>query len=158
MEAMCHRVEFRSLSPEYVKAAISVRKQMKDLGFGAPLFEDKLGVFLEEAAMTVDEVLAERGKRYGSFAGNAVISQDFKAILSRYYRDCHTEVHKEALEMICQKMARILNGDPDYKDNWVDIGGYAKLGMGEKVLSGPKVKRDFSAASVETISNPMDEL
>jgi hypothetical protein len=33
----------------------------------------------------------------------------------------------EALEMICVKMARIMNGDPLYRDNWVDIAGYAKL-------------------------------
>lgn len=29
--------------------------------------------------------------------------------------------------MIQHKIARILNGDPDYVDNWVDIAGYAKL-------------------------------
>lgn len=34
---------------------------------------------------------------------------------------------KEALEMIMSKMARIINGDPNYKDSWTDIIGYAKL-------------------------------
>jgi hypothetical protein len=34
---------------------------------------------------------------------------------------------KEALEMIVHKIARILNGDPNYADSWVDIAGYAKL-------------------------------
>lgn len=34
----------------------------------------------------------------------------------------------EALEMIAHKMARIVNGDPDYADSWRDIQGYAKLG------------------------------
>ena len=33
----------------------------------------------------------------------------------------------EALQMICHKIARIVNGDPDYADSWVDIAGYAKL-------------------------------
>jgi hypothetical protein len=33
----------------------------------------------------------------------------------------------EALDMICHKIGRILNGDPNYADSWVDIAGYAKL-------------------------------
>jgi len=35
--------------------------------------------------------------------------------------------HKEALEMIQHKIARILNGDPNYADSWQDIAGYAQL-------------------------------
>ena len=34
---------------------------------------------------------------------------------------------REALEMIAHKIGRILNGDPDYDDSWVDIAGYAQL-------------------------------
>jgi hypothetical protein len=34
---------------------------------------------------------------------------------------------KEALEMIQHKIARILNGDPDYVDSWTDIAGYSTL-------------------------------
>ena len=33
----------------------------------------------------------------------------------------------EALDMIVHKIARIVNGDPNYSDSWVDIAGYAKL-------------------------------
>ena len=33
----------------------------------------------------------------------------------------------DALEMMAVKISRILNGDPWYADNWVDIAGYAKL-------------------------------
>jgi hypothetical protein len=29
--------------------------------------------------------------------------------------------------MICHKMARIVNGDADYDDSWIDIAGYATL-------------------------------
>ena len=29
--------------------------------------------------------------------------------------------------MIASKIARIVNGDPDYADNWHDIAGYARL-------------------------------
>lgn len=34
---------------------------------------------------------------------------------------------KQALTVIADKIARILNGDPFYVDNWHDIQGYAKL-------------------------------
>jgi hypothetical protein len=34
---------------------------------------------------------------------------------------------RESLAMICQKMARIVNGDPFYRDSWHDIVGYARL-------------------------------
>jgi hypothetical protein len=34
---------------------------------------------------------------------------------------------REALEMIAHKIARILNGDPNYSDNWIDVAGYATL-------------------------------
>jgi hypothetical protein len=33
----------------------------------------------------------------------------------------------EALDMIFTKIGRILNGDPNHIDSWVDIAGYAKL-------------------------------
>jgi hypothetical protein len=31
------------------------------------------------------------------------------------------------LDMICHKIGRIINGDPDYADSWHDIAGYAQL-------------------------------
>ena len=34
---------------------------------------------------------------------------------------------REGLKAILQKIARILNGDPNYADNWHDIQGYARL-------------------------------
>jgi hypothetical protein len=39
-------------------------------------------------------------------------------------------LYKEALEMVQHKVARILNGDPGYIDNWVDICGYSQLVVG----------------------------
>jgi hypothetical protein len=34
---------------------------------------------------------------------------------------------REALEMMQHKIARILNGDATYLDNWVDLVGYLQL-------------------------------
>ena len=72
--------------------------------------------------------LADRGARYGAFVGHARITQ---AIKQAMYDSPKWEVladdQIEALEMVAHKIGRILNGDPDYADSWVDIAGYAKL-------------------------------
>ena len=75
------------------------------------------------------EVLAERESTYGSFVTHSEISQALKYVLFSVKKREEFCPHKvEALEMICHKLARIVNGDSDYKDSWVDIAGYATLG------------------------------
>lgn len=77
---------------------------------------------------SISDILAERGKRYGSFMGNARIAQHIK--MGFWAQENYMNLapdQQEALEMIAHKIARILNGDPNYIDNWVDIAGYAKL-------------------------------
>jgi len=78
----------------------------------------------------ITEILDERGKRYGAFVGHAEISQQLKGVIAVFEanRGCDLAFdQREALEMICHKIARILNGDPNYVDSWVDIAGYAQL-------------------------------
>lgn len=80
------------------------------------------------AGTDVDRVLNERGSRYGKFVDHAAVTQSLKSVM--YHQDNWERLgddQKEALEMICHKMGRILNGDPNYADSWVDIAGYAKL-------------------------------
>lgn len=78
----------------------------------------------------IDAVLAERGSRYGEFVDHAHITQFFKNA-AYDFADAQGKIltadQKEALDMIFHKIGRILNGDPDYADSWVDIAGYAKL-------------------------------
>jgi hypothetical protein len=72
--------------------------------------------------------LQERGSRYGDFRDNAEESQRIKSTLQAHPNFHNLDATKrEALEMIAQKIARILNGDPEYRDNWHDIAGYATL-------------------------------
>lgn len=77
---------------------------------------------------TVADTLAERGARYGDFTDHAAISQDLQEVMQRTPGWCKLDaVKREALILVQHKVARILNGDPEYRDNWHDIGGYAKL-------------------------------
>lgn len=78
--------------------------------------------------MTIESTLEERGNRYGSFEHHASIAQDLQRRMqmedgwSRLEDD-----QRQALTVIADKIARMLNGDPTYRDNWHDIVGYAKL-------------------------------
>jgi hypothetical protein len=76
----------------------------------------------------INEMLAGREARYGSFEYHALISQTLKDDMRQHPGwGLLVSDQREALEMIAHKIARILNGDPDYADNWIDIAGYATL-------------------------------
>lgn len=89
----------------------------------------------------VDATLAERGSRYGKFKDHAKITQELKQAIFRHL-DTVSKVElsddqQEAIEMICHKIGRIVNGDPDYADSWIDIAGYAKL-VADRLQGDPK--------------------
>lgn len=74
------------------------------------------------------QTLAERGSRYGDFTDHARICQNLKRTMcAEAGWDRLTDVQKQSLEVIADKVGRILSGDPNYADNWHDIQGYAKL-------------------------------
>ena len=78
----------------------------------------------------IEAVLAERGSRYGTFVGHAKVTQSLKYVIERALADRNKVLdddQQEALDMVCHKIGRIVNGDPNYADSWVDIAGYAKL-------------------------------
>lgn len=89
-----------------------------------------------EVASSVEATLAQRGSRYGDFTDHAELCQHFKYVATgmtipdnggMLAWDKLSAVQKQALEVIFDKIARILTGDPNYDDNWHDIQGYAKL-------------------------------
>lgn len=87
--------------------------------------------------MDINEVLDTRQSTHGDFATGATISQTICATLREGPSWWQlTAAQKEALVMIAHKMARIVNGNPDFADHWVDVGGYAKLA--EKLCSDYK--------------------
>lgn len=75
-----------------------------------------------------EQLITERGSRYGKFKDGAEIMQELKFVM-REVDGWHnlTPSQREALDMIQHKIGRILNGDPNYDDSWKDIAGYATL-------------------------------
>lgn len=87
-------------------------------------------VWYPDEDSNTDALLDVRGQRYGTFAGNAEVTQDFKRLLNGHLAKrgkALSDVQREALEMIFHKISRIINGDPNYDDSWADIAGYATL-------------------------------
>ena len=84
-------------------------------------------------AQSVNDVLEERGKRYGVFAGQARIAQSLHIVLRQGMEMAGKNTFDfapdelEAMHMIVNKIARIYNGDNHYSDSWRDIAGYATL-------------------------------
>lgn len=76
------------------------------------------------------DTLNERGSRYGVFTGHAEVTQRLKRMIG-FELEARNKVldadQQEALDMICHKIGRIINGDPNYDDSWIDIAGYAQL-------------------------------
>ena len=87
---------------------------------------------MEITGNDIHEVLEARGRRYGEYHMVAQLSQALKEGLQVSPSWVHMEPHQqESLEMICNKVSRICNGDPFYVDSWRDIAGYAQLVVNE---------------------------
>ncbi len=91
----------------------------------------------------IESVLAERGGNYGAFGVQADCSQQIKDIftLSPGWAKA-TSVQREGLEMIAVKLSRIVNGNPNWVDSWVDIAGYATLVANSIPKGVPSVQLD----------------
>ena len=90
--------------------------------------------------MTIEQTLEERGKRYGDFTDHAHIAQSLQNDMrSTSGWERLSDVQKQALTVIADKVARILSGDPNYTDNWHDIQGYAKLAEERVGVEGERV-------------------
>jgi hypothetical protein len=87
---------------------------------------------MEITGNDIHEVLEARGRRYGEYHMVAQLSQALKEELQVSPSWVHMEPHQqESLEMICNKVSRICNGDPFYVYSWRDIAGYAQLVVNE---------------------------
>lgn len=87
----------------------------------------------------IQTTLSERGNTHGDYTNHARVTQDIKraVVMGRIRAVEHIPggaiVHdmspwmQETIDMIAHKLGRIAAGDPDFKDHWHDIAGYATL-------------------------------
>jgi hypothetical protein len=76
----------------------------------------------------VSETLEQRETRYGEYKRVSTTAQWLKNVMRGGESWDKMEPYmQESLDLIANKLARIVNGDPFYDDSWHDVGGYAKL-------------------------------
>ena len=112
------------LTPDEYIQAIAEHDQRYAAG-SAPL---KIEMF--DFPDQVDETLDARAVEYGKFIEGAEVMQMLKrVVLNALNNRDKTLAHDqaEAMDMIIHKIGRIVNGNPDVVDHWLDIAGYAKL-------------------------------
>jgi N-methylhydantoinase B/oxoprolinase/acetone carboxylase alpha subunit len=80
-----------------------------------------------KSAQEVDAILNQRASTYGAFKDVAQVAQEMKNAIRMCNNSELEDDQIEALDMIASKIARIVNGDPNHTDSWVDIAGYAQL-------------------------------
>ena len=83
-----------------------------------------------EADNALDDILDERATTYGRFVDVSRMAQRLKNVAHTGAGEqgrAFAADQAEALDMIFSKIARILNGDPNHIDSWLDIAGYATL-------------------------------
>lgn len=98
----------------------------------------------------IADVLAERGSRYGEFKSHAMITTALKNVIHEY-DGMLNDSQREALDMIAHKIGRILNGDPNYADSWIDIAGYAKL-VADELSKQPE--KQYTGGSITAPTPP----
>lgn len=74
----------------------------------------------------VDEILDQRHQTHGAFMDVAAVATALRAVLRDRRPDLMPD-QEESLTMICTKIARIVNGDPNEREHWLDVAGYAML-------------------------------
>jgi hypothetical protein len=110
-----------------VKPEDFIREGLKQ---GVLQYDDERDFTGEGQETDIDETLDARAQDYGKFKDGAALMQAMKRTLAdhaRMHNKTFADDQWEALEMIVHKIGRIVNGNPDKVDHWVDIAGYAKL-------------------------------
>ena len=85
----------------------------------------------EKVHTEVNDVLAQRGNVHGKFGDNATFHEYMMAGMQAHRNGIGWQNlsarQKLSLDAMAQKIARILSGDPNFIDHWLDVEGYAKL-------------------------------
>lgn len=126
------RIHSDEKEPQIDKAAKALSEGIEKLNSVLPTAQQAVDGFKKAVeAMSgadIESIISERGSNYGRFEDGAEIMQQLKHI-------AHTSSgwermkpnQREAMDMILHKIGRILNGNPNYVDSWIDIEGYSKL-------------------------------
>jgi DNA-binding MarR family transcriptional regulator len=112
---------------EYLEAINNSQKQKQT---GIEMYDDPWQPPEMPPMPEVDATLDARAVDYGLFLEGAEVMQMLKRVVQNALNNRDkTLAHDQAesLDMIIHKIGRIINGNPDVVDHWLDIAGYAQL-------------------------------
>lgn len=92
--------------------------------------EEKVEPKPEPEVSGVGKVLDARAEQYGSFMQSSDTTIRIKSIMHNAVARNAVHLYPDqlqALDMIATKISRIVHGNPNHLDSWVDIAGYAQL-------------------------------
>ena len=118
-----------SVSDSYIWA---IKKQMA-VGVEAEVettVVEKIEPKPEPEVSGVGKVLDTRAEQYGSFMQSADTVIRIKGIMHNAVARNEVLLYPDqlqALDMIATKISRIVHGNPNHTDSWIDIAGYATL-------------------------------
>jgi hypothetical protein len=112
---------------QYLEAINNSQKQKQT---GIEMYDDPWQPPEMPPMPEVDATLDARAVDYGKFIEGAEVMQMLKRVVQNALNNRDkTLAHDQAesLDMIIHKIGRIINGNPDVIDHWLDIAGYAQL-------------------------------
>ncbi len=94
----------------------------------------------QRSPSAIADTVRARTTKYGDFRDQGATAQRLK-ITAREGASWEELAlyQREAIDMILHKVARIVNGDPNYADSWHDIQGYAKI-TEDRLPGGPEAE------------------
>lgn len=96
----------------------------------------------------VEATLEDREGKYGSFEQVARTSQKLQNVIRAGHNfDKLSKAQRESLFMMCNKISRMVNGDPTYIDNAHDLVGYATLMLNDMVRKEESEDADIPSRS-----------
>ena len=103
----------------------------------------------------VQSTLNVRGNSHGDFRENGRIMQALKDVVRNAGHWPKLQSHqREAIDMICHKIGRVLCGNPNHADHWHDIAGYATLCENIIVHGEPYLKNATAAIPKTSLNTP----
>lgn len=118
------------MSNEFDKIDLDVGPLAGCVGRTPGVFDETLRILQvkEPAGTMLEQTLSQRGSEYGDYTIMAHVAQSIKNQMRSgpsYAR--MSDDQRESLDVIATKIARIVCGNPNLPDSWLDIEGYAKL-------------------------------
>ena len=83
------------------------------------------------------DIINEREKTHGDYASTAAKAQQLKDCIKSSSNWLEMDdIQRESLDLIATKIARILSGNWQEPDHWIDVAGYANLVVRELTRQG----------------------